>query len=135
MRWPLVSRRTYNEEVQLNHDLHQLMHEFNIRLAEAQRHAAQSMALLAARASAPPSPPTLVKESPPLPIPPRDEIAEAIELASGVDRHLARHLAKWAAEQKLDGMTEHDIIQAILHWHTADEWDGDPKSTPSTFGD
>src|SRR5262252_6610886 len=42
----------------------------------------------------------------PLPLAERDEVADAIELAAGADKSLARHLSRWAKKQQLDGMGE-----------------------------
>ena len=67
----------------------------------------------------------------PLPIAKRDEIADAIELAAGNDSALQRHLNRFAKTQKLDGASEHDIIQAIIHWRSDD---GDLDNMPRKFG-
>ncbi len=67
----------------------------------------------------------------PLPIAQRDEIADAIELAAGNDGALQRHLNRFAKQQKLDGASEHDIIQAIIHWRSDDD---DLDSKPRMFG-
>jgi len=69
----------------------------------------------------------------PLKPPMRDEISEAIDLAAGTDKSLARHLARWAKQQQLDGMKEYDIIHAIMHWSGADEWDGSAEDAPSVL--
>jgi len=78
------------------------------------------------------SPPQLAVVKPTFTPPMRDEVAEAIDLVSGTDSSLARHLHRYAQQQKLDGVREHDIIQAILHWR-ADEWEGEPSDMPGVL--
>jgi len=132
MSWPWVTRRTHDDLMRLTERLQDDLRVAHQCLAESQRHCAQLMHVLT-----PPKP----SESPhvkstmlvPLPTPERDEIEEAIELAAGTDSALARHLGRWSKKAKLDGAKERDIINSILHWKTADVWDGDTNDTPGAY--
>lgn len=144
MRWPFVSGSTYDTAVEEIRELHQHLQDTRARLAEAQRLAAAVMGqvtklcdtmlanyqeLRVSGANLPPPPPPQPRT--PLPVPARDEIADAVELSAGNDAALARHLSRWAKQQRLDGMKEHDIIQSIIHWRSATEWDGSAEDVPS----
>ena len=124
-----MSRRSYDE-------LNQVVVRALVQSADAIKMAERSTELahraidrLAGATPQPVERVPLAALAPPL----RDEISEAIDLAAGPDKALARHLARWAKQQQLDGAKEHDIIQSILHWHSATEWDGTADDAPSRF--
>lgn len=123
MRWPLVWRATYDEAYAAARLLEQELHASRALHVEAQRMCNELLALL----KPPPPLPVATRILEPLSAPPRDEIAEAIDLSAGTDKALARHLGRWAKQQQLEGAKEHDIIQAIIHWHNANEWDGEDE--------
>jgi hypothetical protein len=134
MKWPLVWRETYDELLVINERLQYDARHALERLAEAQRFAADALRALTQRPASPSENAHISKPLPQaLPARQKDELQEAIELAAGVDSALARHLQRWSQQQKLDGAKEHDIIQAILHWKTADVWDGDTDDVPAAF--
>ena len=130
MTWPLVWRSTYDRTIRE-------LTESKTRGAAAEhtlimvldRWVHFNEMLLAGMVPAPKA----VSTNKPLPmaVPERSEIADAIELSAGGDRALARHLEKWAKQQRLDGMKEHDIIQSIIHWRNAAVWDGDTDDAPA----
>jgi len=130
MKWPWVSRSTYDE-------LNRIADRAIQQTAEAIHMAERANALTTTafvtldRIAAPrPAPEGQARNPLPLATPERNDVTEAIELASGNDRGLARHLTRWAKQQALDGMREREIIQSILHWPRATEWDGEPDDVP-----
>ena len=129
MRWPWVSRASYDA---LDQRLLRALAQTDDALKMAERSADLTLRMIDRLAAATPPP---VERLPMVQLPPplRDEISEAIDLAAGPDKALARHLARWAKQQQLDGGKEHDIIQSILHWHSATEWDGTADDAPSRF--
>lgn len=127
MKWPLVWREDYDEACAAIRDLERTVIEERARLSDSQRLANELLALLK------PPPQITGRNLEPLAVPQKDEIAEAIELAAGYDKSLARHLTRWAKQQQLDGVKEYDIIQSIIHWRNANEWDGDETDVPNTF--
>jgi hypothetical protein len=127
LKWPLVWREDYDEACATIRHLERTIIEERARFVESQRMANELLALLK------PPPQITPRNLEPLAVPQKDEVAEAIELAAGYDKSLARHLTRWAKQQQIDGMKEHDIIQSIIHWRNANEWDGDDSDVPQTF--
>src|SRR5262245_7978157 len=127
MQWPWVSRAAYDE---LGRSLARAMAQTDEALKMAERSAELAYRAIDRLAA---TTPQTAERLPMVPLAPplRDEISEAIDLAAGPDKALARHLARWAKQQQLDGAKEHDIIQSILHWHSATEWDGTSEDAPS----
>jgi len=127
MKWPWVSRG-HLEDVRHVADRAFTQSADAIRMAEH----ATNLALRMLTVLEHPATPKQVTERNPLPIatPAQSDLLEAIDLASGTDKGLARHLSRWAKQQALDGMKERDIIQSILHWPRASEWDGEPDDVP-----
>ena len=130
MKWPWVSRSIYDLAVaQTNLAIAQTAEA--IRMAERANELTTVAFTTLDRIAAPrPVPEGHVRNPLPLATPERNDVTEAIELASGNDRGLARHLTRWAKQQALDGMKEREIIQSILHWPRATEWDGEPDDVP-----
>lgn len=74
------------------------------------------------RAALPPGPvPPPKRALEPLAPPVRSDLDVAIELQSGTDASLARHLRHWAEEQRLEGMDETELINHILHWPSSED--------------
>ena len=129
MRWPWVSRAAYTD---LTRATERSFAQCADAIRMAERATELALGMMAKLDRFIPAPSTEVTPRNPLPVaaPPHNDLTEAIELASGTDRGLARHLTRWAKEQALDGMKERDIIQSILHWPRATEWDGEPDDVP-----
>jgi len=132
MKWPWVSRATYDH-------LNEITDRCLVQSREALRMAEQANVLsrdilgTLERLIVPRGTSQVTTPNPlPIAVPERNDLTEAIELASGTDRGLARHLTRWAKEQALDGVKERDIIQSILHWPRATEWDGEPGDVPES---
>ncbi|HKA58436.1 MAG TPA: hypothetical protein VKD28_07460 [Gemmatimonadales bacterium] len=129
MKWPWVTRETYEEQLR-RADRAEAAMQSAVRLADQSTSILNALIARLDR-SLPPAPPEGQARNPlPLATPERNDVTEAIELASGNDRGLARHLTRWAKQQALDGMKEREIIQSILHWPRATEWDGEPDDVP-----
>lgn len=138
MKWPWVSRETYEQAL---HEIRVLERNVQDARFDAEHwfrtndktscaftdllEKYHSLKLHGAALGVPPQ--TAVQ---PLAPKARDEVFEAIELQAGGDRSLQRHLSKWAAMKKLEGMEPLEIINQVLHWHSADDDDfsEDPMS-------
>jgi len=127
MKWPWVTRETYEEQLRRAERAEAAV-QSAVRLADQSTSIVN--ALIAKLDRAPAVPEGQTRNPLPLATPERNDVTEAIELASGNDRGLARHLTRWAKQQALDGMKEREIIQSILHWPRATEWDGEPDDVP-----
>jgi len=131
MKWPWVSRATYDD---LQRICDRLIAQTTdaIRMAERSHEITSAVldkleAILKPRGNEESG---SSRNPLPMAVPERNDLTEAIELASGTDKGLARHLTRWAKQQQLDGMKERDIIHSILHWPRATEWDGEPGDVP-----
>jgi len=68
-------------------------------------------------------PPPVQPRQPQQPLQPveRSDLDIAIELQATNDPSLSRHLHHWAAERKLEGMDETELINHILHWPSSED--------------
>jgi hypothetical protein len=130
MKWPLVWREDYDEACRVIRRLETTLAELRARNEESLRHANDALHIIE-RLTIPAVAVTPPNLAPALPEAKRDELTEAIELSAGHDKSLQRHLTRWAKQQQLDGVKDHDIIQSVIHWHNANEWDGDVSDVPN----
>jgi hypothetical protein len=131
VKWPLVWREDYDDACRSLRQLEVTIYELRAHSDALLKETARLTDLLHLVLLTPEPKADTKPVLAPLPVPQKDEVAEAVELAAGTDTALARHLGRWAAQQKLDGMKEHDIIQSLLHWRGANEWDGSDADAPS----
>lgn len=86
-------------------------------LAEAQRHSSLLIAALAPKPDVKQQYVEKVEQAiGPLPVAQKDEVSIAIELAARDNTALARYLDRWSKEQKMNGVDETAIANAIMHW-------------------
>lgn len=111
MRWPLVSRESYEH-------VHRLLMRMT-DMFEAERKRSDELLAKYHALAAPPSPtPTPASQ---IPHPEPSFVATIIRDQSKHDPRLAAYLKSYASQLKADGMTEDEIGMALTTWTTTED--------------
>jgi hypothetical protein len=128
MKWPWVSRATYDISVALNTQAHGFLRARDQEISGllAERHAAEQRYsdLLAkyhelAMPKTPAVPAAVVIEHEP-----PDAVTKVIREQAGRDPKLLAHFRKYARDLKAQGKTEDQIIGALVAWQTSELSEG-----------
>ena len=110
--WPWISRRAHEEILRRERERFDALLEKHLAFLGSFHPPVAAVA-----------PPASVRVLEPLKPREQTDLDVAIELQAMSDPALARHLQRYATEQKLKGKGDIDIINEILHWQSSDDED------------